>query len=222
MALVTISAQYGAGGSSIAPAVAEALGVPFVDRAIPVQVARELGVSTEESLARDDRAETGWVSRWLAGAAQVAVTSTAPATPVDVAGCVLSDQSFVDHTEKVIRGLATSTGAVVLGRAAAVVLADRPGTLHVRLRGPRDRRLRQAMELRGIDTDTAQREMADTDRARAAYVRRFYRCDPDDAGFYHLVCDSTAVPLAAVVELIACTARALPQMSTELNLGRGR
>ncbi|WP_414637674.1 cytidylate kinase family protein [Actinomycetospora sp.] len=55
MRLVTISAQYGAGGSSIAPAVARALGLPFVDRAIPVQVARELGVSTEESLARDDR-----------------------------------------------------------------------------------------------------------------------------------------------------------------------
>jgi cytidylate kinase len=211
MALVTISAQYGAGGSSVAPAVAEALGVPFVDRAIPVQVARELGVSTEESLARDDRADTGWVSRWLAGAAQVAeVSSTVPATPVDVVGCVVSDQSFVAHTEKVIRGLATGTGAVVLGRAAAVVLADRPGTLHVRLRGPRDRRLRQAMELRGIDADTAQREMADNDRARAAYVRRFYRCDPDDAGLYHLVCDSTAVPLAAVVELIAFTARALP------------
>jgi cytidylate kinase len=211
MTLVTISAQYGAGGSSVAPAVAEALGVPFVDRAIPVQVARELGVSTEESLARDDRAEPRWVSRWLAGAAQVAaVTSTAAATPVDVAGYVLSDQAFVAHTEKVIRELATSTGAVVLGRAAAVVLADRPGALHVRLRGPRDRRLRQAMELRGIDADTARWEMADTDRARAAYVRRFYRCDPDDAGLYHLVCDSTAVPLAAVVELIAVTARAFP------------
>lgn len=211
MRLVTISAQYGAGGSSVAPAVAEALGVPFVDRAIPVQVARELGVTMEESLARDDRAETGWVSRWLAGAARVAaVTAAVPAAPVgDAAGALLSDQAFVAHTEKVIRGLADSTGAVVLGRAAAVVLADRRGTLHVRLHGPRDRRLRQAMELRGIDQTTAQLEMADTDRARAAYVKRFYRRDPDDAGLYHLVCDSTAIPLGAVAELITFAARAM-------------
>jgi cytidylate kinase len=209
MRLVTISAQYGAGGSTIAPAVAEALGVPFVDRAIPVQVARALGVSDEESLARDDRAETRWVSRWLAGAARVAaVTSTVPTTPSEgPVGALLSDEAFVAHTEKIIRGLADSTGAVVLGRAAALVLGDRLGTLHVRLRGPRERRLQHAMTSRGIDAETAQREMADTDRARAAYVKRFYRCDPDDAGHYHLVCDSTAFPHDAVVALIAGAAR---------------
>ena len=214
MRLVTISAQYGAGGSSIAPAVAEALGVPFVDRAIPVQVARELGVSTEECLARDDRAETRWMSRWLAGAARVAaVTSTVPATSEGAVGVLLSDQAFVAHTEKVIRGLADSTGAVILGRAAAVVLGDRPGTLHVRLHGPRERRLRHAMASRGIDAVTAQREMADADRARAAYVRRFYRRDPDDAGLYHLTCDATALPPAAVTELITAAARALTTRS---------
>ncbi len=211
MRVVTISAQYGAHGSAVAPAVAEALGLPFVDRAIPVQVARALGVSMEECLARDDRAETGWVSRWLAGAARVAaVTGTVPTAPIgDAVGTLVSDQAFVAHTEKVIRGMATSTGGVVLGRAAAVVLADRPGTLHVRLHGPRERRLRQAMASRGIDAATAQREMADADRARAAYVRRFYRRDPDDAGLYHLVCDSTAIPPAAVAELITSMARAM-------------
>ena len=210
MRLVTISAQYGAGGSSIAPAVAEALGVPFVDRAIPVQVARELGISTEESLARDDRADTRWMSRWLAGAARVAVvTSTVPASPSEGAvASLLSDQAFVAHTEKVIRELADSTGGVILGRAAAVVLGDRPGTLHVRLHGPCSRRLRHAMASRGIDAATAQREMADADRARAAYVRRFYRRYPDDAGLYHLMCDSTALPAATVAELITVAARA--------------
>ena len=212
MRVVTISAQYGAGGSGIAPAVAEALGVPFVDPAIPVQVARELGVSTEESLARHDRADTRWMSRWLAGAARVAaVTSSGPATPSGGAvASLLSDQAFVAHTEKVIRGLAESSGAVILGRGAAVVLGERPGTLHVRLRGPRERRLRHAMASRGIDAATAQREMADADRARAAYVRRFYRCDPDDAGLYHLVCDATALSGTAVAELITAAARALP------------
>lgn len=213
MRLVTISAQYGAGGSSVAPAVAEALGLPFVDRAIPVQVAHELGVSVEESLAHDDWAETGWMSRWLAGAARVAaVTSTVPAVSAgDAVGPLLSDEAFVAHAEKVIRGLADSTGAVVLGRAAAVVLADQPGTLHVRLHGPRDRRLRQAMALRGIDATTAEREMTETDQARAAYVKRFYHRDPDDAGLYHLMCDSTAVPPSAVARLITFTARAMTE-----------
>ena len=46
------------------------------------------------------------------------------------------------------------------------------------------------------------------DKARTAYVRRLYRCDPADASLYHLVLDSTAIPLDTVIELIVAAARA--------------
>jgi hypothetical protein len=36
MTLITLAASYGAGGSRIAPDVAERLGVPLMDRARPV------------------------------------------------------------------------------------------------------------------------------------------------------------------------------------------
>ena len=92
---------------------------------------------------------------------------------------------------------------VILGRAAAVVLRDAPEALHVRLDGPAERRLAQAMELEGIDRETAERHLRETDRARAAYVQQFYGADARDAGLYHLVIDSTALALDACVELIA-------------------
>ena len=37
--VVTISGSFGAGGSVIGPAVADRLGIPFVDRVIPIEVA---------------------------------------------------------------------------------------------------------------------------------------------------------------------------------------
>ena len=40
------------------------------------------------------------------------------------------------------------------------------------------------------------------DRARIAYVRRLYRADPADPRHYHLVIDSTAIPLDTVTEII--------------------
>jgi cytidylate kinase len=46
------------------------------------------------------------------------------------------------------------------------------------------------------------------DKARTAYVRRLYRVDPADAALYHLVIDSTAMPLDTVIELILVAARA--------------
>ena len=42
----------------------------------------------------------------------------------------------------------------------------------------------------------------------APYVRRLYRCDPADASLYHLVIDSTAIPLNTVTELILTAVRA--------------
>jgi cytidylate kinase len=50
--------------------------------------------------------------------------------------------------------------------------------------------------------------MEAADRARTAYVRRLYRADPTDAVHYHLVIDSTAIPLDVVVEVIVQAVRA--------------
>ena len=43
MTIVTVSASYGALGSEVGPRLAERLGVPFLDRAIPSEVARAAG-----------------------------------------------------------------------------------------------------------------------------------------------------------------------------------
>ncbi|MDA2804523.1 cytidylate kinase-like family protein [Nocardiopsis suaedae] len=201
--VVTISATFGAGGGAVGTAVAERLGVPFVDRAIPGAVAEEIGCSLEDALRHDGRAPTGF-ERLLASAARlptVTLGSVDPAyvTPSDADGRILYDQEFVDRTEDVLERVA-ATGAVVLGRAGAVVLADRPGALHVRLDGPKDARLARS----GTGD---MRELEANDRARSAYVRRFYRVDPGDAALYHIVLDATAVPPEACTDVIVRLAR---------------
>ncbi len=62
MTLVTLSAPYGAGGSQVGPAVAERLGVPFVDRAIPTEVAERLAVPLRDAVDRDE-AVGSWRTR---------------------------------------------------------------------------------------------------------------------------------------------------------------
>ena len=46
------------------------------------------------------------------------------------------------------------------------------------------------------------------DRARVAYVRHFYGADPARAEHYHLVLDSTRVPLDTCTEIIVAAAEA--------------
>ena len=203
MALVTLSASYGAGGSWGGPAIAERLGVPFVDRVIPTQVAERLAVPLEDAHRRDE-AVSGWLDRVLMSLVPLAqVYGGAPPEPMPV-----GDHSFREATEQVIAERAASGRAVILGRAAALVLRDDPRALHVRLDGPPEARVAQAMRVQGIDRETARRRMRETDSARDAYVRQLYGTEPYDPALYHLVVDSTAIELDACVELIALAARA--------------
>ena len=59
MGVVTVSASYGAGGSEVGPAVAAALGLPFVDRAVPASVARKLDVPLDQAERRDETTDRG-------------------------------------------------------------------------------------------------------------------------------------------------------------------
>jgi cytidylate kinase len=202
MTVVTLSASYGAGGSQIGPRLAERLGLEFIDRAIPTAVAARLAVPIDDALAHDE-AVRGVLERLLLRFAPAAQTF-AGATPAPE---LVNERSYLRCTEDVIRERAAQ-GAVILGRAGAIVLADAPDALHVRLDGPRERRLTQAMALEGVDRETAERHMRETDRARLAYVEQFYGSDQRDPALYHLVIDSTVLSLDATVELIAVAAAA--------------
>jgi hypothetical protein len=202
MGIVTVSAAYGAAGAEISRAVAERLGLPFHDRAIAAQVAVRLGVPVSEAEANDETVVRGL---WRL----VASLGTMP----DPVGGVLPTATLPDarayreQTERVLREIAGGTGGVVLGRAGAMVLQDRPDALHVRLDGPRDQRLKAAIARSGRSADEVRAEMEANDRTREAYVRHFYRCDPSSAQHYHLVVDTTALPLETVVELVVTAAR---------------
>jgi len=203
MTVVTLSASYGAGGSQVGPRLADRLGVPFIDRVIPTTVAERLAVPLDDALAHDD-AVRGTLERMLMRFAPAAQAFSGAGTPPEM----VDERSFLRATEDVIRERCAKGSGVILGRAAAVVLRDRPGALHVRLDGPPERRLAQAMNLEGVDRQSAERHQRETDRAREAYVQQFYGVDARDAGLYHLVIDSTALALDACVELIALAAAA--------------
>jgi cytidylate kinase len=204
--VVTLSAAYGAGGSQVGPRLAAELGVPFVDRAIATEVAERLALPVDDVVARADSGPTA-LDRLLR-----ALAAVGPMTGVDLS-TDFGSLSFAEATEQVIRRYADTTGGVILGRAGAVVLAGRPGTLHVRLTGPVGRRVEQAMRMEAIDRRTAEERVAQNDAAREAYVRSFYGVNSADPALYHAVLDSTAIPLEECAALIARAARALPAAS---------
>jgi cytidylate kinase len=210
--VITISASYGAGGSEVGPLLADRLGVPFVDRAIPAAVSDRLSVSIDEALAREEPL-TGTLSRLI--------SRLAPATLAVYGGhiapeLIQDDETFRVVTERVLHEYA-SAGAIILGRGAAAVLCEVAHAMHVRLDGPPERRVLQAMHVLDIDRATAERQMRNADLSREAYVRHWYQTDPRDPGLYDLMIDSTSIPLDACIELIALAS----ESRTRLDLDAG-
>ena len=204
MTLVALSGAYGAGGSCIGPALAERLRVPFLDRAIPAAVAVELAVPFSDAESHDEQLNASWIERLLSGLFAADLSA-----PLPVPAPARSGGDFRSATEALLLRMADDGDGVVLGRGGAIVLRDRPSVLRARLHGPRERRIQQAMRLEGMDLATAQRRQRELDRAHATYAKHFYNADIDDPSLYHVVLDSTTLPLEACVEMLLAAALAL-------------
>lgn len=206
---VTIASSYGTAGSVIAPAVAQRLGLPLLDRAISVEVATRLHVTEAEAVAA--RADRSLADRFLSLLAPLSggvLGAGTDAVPGDVLPNLDEAEAFREQAEQVMRA-ALETGAVILGRAGGVAFAQEPSVLRVRLFGSEPARIKHAMMFEHIDQHTAEQRMREVDGAREQYWRRLYRCSVDEPSFYQLQIDSTTIAPDACAEMIATAYRSL-------------
>jgi len=202
--VVTLAALYGAGGGVVGPRVAERLGVPFLDRAIPRSVAERAGID-EASVAELDEEPRSRRSRLFDALGRASPPSGASA---QLERLDLEGRRLHGEVERFLAD-ASRSGGVVLGRGGAVVLASVPGALHVHLGGDRDGRIERVMTLQATDRATAARRVEAHDRARRDYVRGCYGIDGDNPALYHLMIDATALGVDVCVELIVAASETL-------------
>jgi len=185
--------------------LADRLGVPFLDRAIPVAVAERLAIPLEEAEGRDETVAS-FFERFLASFVQMGgVYGGATIAPLNE---IPDDAAFRAATEQIIREHAASGSAVIVGRAGMIVLADHPHVVRVRLSGPLEQRIEQAVRLHGLSQEEAGRQARENDSVREAWVQRFYGRDVKDPSLYDLVINSTRFEAASCVELIAAAVAA--------------
>jgi cytidylate kinase len=195
--IVTVAAEHGAGGDLVAPRVADALGVPFLDRMLPASL-----VAAAEEAER----QSGLVGR-LARASTVLAGE--PVERID------SDEGRVRTELAEFLTRASIEGGVVLGRGGVFVLADAPAALHVLLAGDHEGRVARVAEREGIDRAEADHRVRAQDRARKEYMQRVFSADADDRKHYHLVVDTVALGIDASVELVLAASRARTRQSPQ-------
>lgn len=182
--LITISREFGAGGSLVAEHAARALGWRLVDNDFVAQVAARAGIPEATVAMRDERAPgfREWLLRALSRASPELSPPTGQIPPAE-----LEEAALVKVTESVVADLAAEGRVVLVGRAAPAVLARKEDALHVRIVAPRADRIRAVMARQRLDPAAAERLMDDTDRNRQRYHREYYDRDWADPAHFHLV-----------------------------------
>jgi cytidylate kinase len=193
MPVITLSREMGSGGTNIAQAVAERLGLRLVGREIINQAAIQAGVP-EVALAEID---------------ELGLLGVRPRP----AALRLYRETAADLLGK----LAGQGNLLFIGRAAQVILGGRAGVLHVRVIAPRGMRIERVRTHCHVSAEVATALVDASDQSRAAYLRRHYRVRWDDPALYDLILNMSQLTIPAAVDLVCRAAQSVSRPGTEID-----
>jgi cytidylate kinase len=226
MPVVTMSGNIASGARESGEMVARLLGVPFVDQQLMVEAAQRCGVTVGAVVERDER--YGSFRERLSGLLRTFLERSAASGADPLTGATgleavlsrtyadmayedtqvqLSDDVYLKTMTALIKELGERGNIVLLGRGSQMILKDLPGALHVLCIAPSELRARRLAERDEMPLDEASKRMVESDRARCAYFKKFWKVAVDDPRLYDLTIDTSRLSFEAAAELIASAAR---------------
>lgn len=182
--VITVGREFGSGGRVVAQRVAQALGIPFYDRAV-IKMASEATGFTQDFIRRTEQTKgSGFLFDLYMDAQNLPVT----------------DQVFLAES-KVIQQVAQQGPCVIVGRCADYVLRGQEGILSVFLHAPLEQRVLRAEQEYRLEGANVQAQVLKVDKGRAAYYRHFTDGNWGELANYHLTINS-ALGLEKAVELV--------------------
>jgi cytidylate kinase len=183
--ILTISHQYGSGGSRIARELGRRLQWSVWEKEIVRKIASQYKVAEEYVEAKDERVDS-IIERMVGLFGMGGFESTYEIPPP----LWLTDAQLARMTRTIIEEVAKEGRAIIVNRASNIVLANNPRALHVFLLAPLEVRISRVMQAEGLPRSEAERRIAGMDKLRTDYWHTFYHTSWQNLNQYHLVIDS--------------------------------
>jgi hypothetical protein len=200
VAVVTISRLYGLAGRVFGLKLARTLGYDYLDKEILARLSDHL-VQDEERLALYE--ETGYgPSRSLVAM----LTRKYPGAGDDFP----SPSDYGKALHEIVRDVAARDRVIIVGRGSQAILAQTPGTVHLRLVGGEETLLAglaSRRKYRDCTREELLRTLTRQNAARAAFVRTHFDIDPADPLHYDLVINFDRVSREEALEQAAALVR---------------
>lgn len=170
MAIITVSREFGSDGTLISQQVAQSLNYLLVDKVLIEKVLRQYGMV---HFSRVYDSEHNIWERYD-----------------------LEKSELIRMLNDTIRAFAKNGNSVILGRGGFAVLGEYLNVLNVCIRAPFEQRVGSIMKSMAIsDRKAAENLVNKNDNIRKSFLQTFYNVKHDDTSFYHLVIDSSQIPV---------------------------
>jgi cytidylate kinase len=200
--VVCISKSLGAGGEEIGRMVANKLGFRYTDREIILRAAEKAGVSAESAAQAEHT--PGLITRILES------FSSNPGPVVWWSYEALPSHALPAYQglfEEVILETANRGNVVIVAHGASIPLASIGGLLRVLVTAsPRVRAERLSSEA-NLSASEARKAVADSDRQRREFLRRFYNIRQELPTHYDLVINTDVLTPSQAARLVVSAAK---------------
>lgn len=191
--IITIAREHGTAGKRIGQLVAQRLGIPCYYKEMVAVAAKESGLAQEfiSGINSDENS----VMREL-------YLTTDPV------------QRAIAAQDKAIRQIADNGACVIISRSAGYVLRDYRNVVRIFIHAPKEYRIKKVSEMYGDSPEAAQKSIARSDSARAAYYKNISGHAWGDPHRYEL-CIDASVGERAAADVICDYIKAIQQYGLE-------
>lgn len=190
--IITISRQFGAGGSTIGRAVANRLGYYYCDKDMIIRAALESGtLSADEVRYYDERVPTEF------GIGQ---------SLFDFYNKPLDERLFQAQAAA-IKKVAEKGNCVIVGRNGNMILQQFDRTLHVFISATEHYRIRRVQQdMPELKDSAALQKIRAVDRARKKYCKHYTNTEFGNGAYYDISLKSSTLGIDKCIDLICSAA----------------
>ena len=194
--VITIGRQFGSGGRYVGRLLAEKLGIPFYDKELLSEAAKQSGICEEIFEDHDEKPTRSLLFSLVTGMQHHMGTGN---FYMDMP---LNHRIFLAQFDA-IRKLAEEGSCVIVGRCADYVLRENPDTVSIFVKADMPSKIQRAVTYYGVEKDKAEERIRKADKQRASYYNYYATATWGDVENYDLVVDTGVLGVEGAVELIA-------------------
>lgn len=192
--VITIGRQFGSGGRQIGKLLSEKLSIPYYDKEILAEAAKDSGICEEIFEHHDEKPTKSLLFSLVTGMQMHGNLGGYMDMP-------LNHRVFLAQFDT-IRRVAAEGPCIIVGRCADYVLRDKPNAVKLFVRADMEHRMQRAVAIHSVSPEKAEEYVRRMDKERASYYNYYATATWGDVNNYDLCLDTGKLGIEGSAQLV--------------------